>query len=63
MNFPVHKSNLLSRGKQVGKSIYITHTGDYVRGWTEIWAHLIGPYYLWHETVKTSDLNKAIKIK
>jgi len=63
MNLPVHKSNLLPRGKQVGKCIYIVHTGDYVRDQTEIWKRWFGSWYLWEETVKTSELNKAFKIK
>jgi hypothetical protein len=49
MQLPVHKSNLLPRGKQVGNFIIIVHTGDQVRGIIEVWKHFFGPWYYWQE--------------
>jgi len=55
-NWPVHKDNLLPRGRRVNKDyILIEHSGDYVRGWTEVWKRLIGPHYIWKETRKTKS--------
>ena len=53
MQLPVHQSNLLPRGLKLGKYIYINHTGDYIRGYTEIWKHFFGPWYYWKETRKS----------
>jgi len=50
MQLPVHKENLLPRGKRIGKYIYITHKGDYAPGWVEVWKHFFGPWYYWKET-------------
>jgi hypothetical protein len=51
---PVHKSNLIPRGKRVNKNyIHIVQTGDYVRGWTEVWKRVFGNWYIWKETRKT----------
>lgn len=49
MEMPVHRDNLLPRGRQVGKFIVIIHMGDYYRGQVEVWKQWIGPFYLFQE--------------
>lgn len=44
MNIPVHKNNLLPRGKQVDNYIIIEHSyyGEY---FVEVWKRFFGSYY------------------
>jgi len=49
MNLPVHRSNLLPRGKQVGKYIHIRHSCECGRT-VEIWKRFFWFWYIWQET-------------
>lgn len=49
--FPVHRNNLLPRGKQIGKYIHIRHS-YYGEQMLDVWKHFFGPWYYWEETKK-----------
>jgi len=60
MQIPVHKSNLIPRGKEVEGFILIDHS-YYEHRYLEVWKQFIGPFYLHQTTVDLDALANPYK--
>ena len=56
MQIPVHKANLIPRGKEVEGFILIDHY-YYEHRWLEVWKQCFGPFYLHQTTIDLYALN------
>jgi len=60
MQIPVHRSNLLPRGKEVEGFILLEHY-YYEHHWLEVWKQWFGPFYLHQTTIDLDAYEKPHK--